>query len=116
MTRGSSRALLSRKLNLGSLSDASKKNYVPRRLAHLDDTLIAVQFQDHQLPPHKPSKMPPKRVYIQQKSSATESEGTVKSAFEALTSQENRAVVTSIAAFGVRLFLSCCSIKQRIVL
>lgn len=44
----------------------------------------------------------PKKVYVQ-RPSAIEPKGTVRSTFDALTSPENRAVVTSIAAFGVCL-------------
>jgi hypothetical protein len=47
----------------------------------------------------------PKKVYVQ-RPSAIEPKGSVRSTFDALTSPENRAVVTSIAAFVVYL-LSC---------
>jgi hypothetical protein len=42
----------------------------------------------------------PKKVYVQRQG-AIEPKGTVRSTFDTLTSPENRAVVTSIAAFGV---------------
>jgi hypothetical protein len=44
---------------------------------------------------------PPQRVYVQ-KAEAIEPKGSVMSTFETLISPENRAVVISITAFGVR--------------
>jgi hypothetical protein len=44
----------------------------------------------------------PKKVYVQ-RAGAIEPKGSVRSTFDTLTSPENRAVVTSIAAFGVWL-------------
>lgn len=42
----------------------------------------------------------PKKVYVQ-RASAIEPKSSVRSTFDAVTSPENRAVVISIAAFGV---------------
>ncbi|OIW29176.1 hypothetical protein CONLIGDRAFT_715554 [Coniochaeta ligniaria NRRL 30616] len=48
----------------------------------------------------------PKKVYVQ-RASAIEPKSSVRSTFDTLTSPENRAVVTSIAAFGAAVaFLS----------
>ncbi|KAB5539309.1 hypothetical protein GE09DRAFT_1226135 [Coniochaeta sp. 2T2.1] len=42
----------------------------------------------------------PQKVYVQRQGAIGESKGSVRSTFDALVSPDNRAVVTSIAAFG----------------
>jgi hypothetical protein len=85
------------------LSASSPKIYITKHPADLDDNIHRspiTQIDQHTSQLHT---MPaPKRVYVQ-KASAIEPKGTVQSTFEALTSAENRAVVTSIAAFVVWL-------------